>query len=444
MTNKIESIPVTKPEKILVIGFGNPGRLDDGLGPVFAEQLLDELETHNIDGVTVDSNYQLNVEDAMEIAAHDVVVFVDAALAGSEPFFFSRLIPQAAFGFSTHTIEPEAVLQLAHTSFKSETLGFALGIRGYDFNEFLIGLSDHFRNFMVAKSTGKTDELNVSDDSAQKYLTEIDDFEIEDLLRLIKIASDTEYLIRKSSNARLHLEVAMIKMIKMTTSVQLSDILAQFEDAKKKNSVATTPPIPSQLPSPQASSPQMPSPVENNQPTPATVQNMPTPRREFAPSVKPTVNPEPNKIENNPPPIAEDKKEVAPSSDTPAITLDEVEKKWLTVIDRVKSKKIALGSLLIEGWPTRVEGVNLELAFDRKNGFHITSVERQASVIEEVIEEVFGSRLKLSCVRTDKEKLARVRKMPARVDKKQEFAKLEQEDDIVKEIVDKFDAEFIK
>jgi hydrogenase maturation protease len=125
-----------KPDKILVIGFGNPGRLDDGLGPVFAEQLLDELKTHNITGVTVDSNYQLNVEDACEIANHDVVIFVDAALAGSEPFFFTRLMPEAALGFSTHTIEPEAVLALAHTSFKAETMGFALGIRGYEFNEF--------------------------------------------------------------------------------------------------------------------------------------------------------------------------------------------------------------------------------------------------------------------------------------------------------------------
>ena len=132
------------------------------------------------------------------------------------------------------------------------------------------------------------------------------------------------------------------------------------------------------------------------------------------------------------------------SAENPAIPLEQVEKKWTTIIDSVRGRKIALGSLLIEGWPVRVEGVNLELAFDSKNGFHITSVERQAAIIEDVIEEVLGSRLKLNCIRTEKEKLDKVRKMPARVDKKTEFAKLEKEDEIVKEIVEKFDAEFIK
>ena len=134
-----------KLEKVLVIGFGNPGRLDDGLGPCFAEELLDHLDANNITGVTVDSNYQLNVEDALDISEHDVVIFVDAALAGSEPFFFARIRPQAAFGFSSHTIEPEAVLALAHSSFNSKTLGFALGIRGYDFNEFDESLSEKAR-----------------------------------------------------------------------------------------------------------------------------------------------------------------------------------------------------------------------------------------------------------------------------------------------------------
>ena len=124
--------------------------------------------------------------------------------------------------------------------------------------------------------------------------------------------------------------------------------------------------------------------------------------------------------------------------------LADVEKKWPDVIEAVKRKRIALGSLLIEGWPTRVEGINIELAFARNNGFHITSVERQAAVVEEAIEEVLGVRLKLKCVRIDKEKLAGMRKMPARVDKRAEFAKLEKEDSLIKEIVEKFAAEFIK
>ena len=70
--------------KVLVIGYGNPGRLDDGLGPALAAA----IESAAPAGVTVDADYQLTVEDAAAVAEHDVVVFADAAVDGPEPFYF--------------------------------------------------------------------------------------------------------------------------------------------------------------------------------------------------------------------------------------------------------------------------------------------------------------------------------------------------------------------
>jgi len=296
---------------------------------------------------------------------------------------------------------------------------------GYDFNEFLIGLSEHLRNFLVAKSTRSSDTLAVAEEHAQRYLAEADEFQVEDLLRLIKIASDTENLIRRSSNARLHLEVAMIKMIKMTKSVQLADLLSQFEEAKKKSSLA-----------PDALSPakQIVESAPAPQPPVRSLPNIPSAYSQN------TENEEQTRAVKSDPVVAE--ADDQPSA--PALDLAAIEEKWVQVVEAVKKKRIALGSLLVEGWPTRIEGVNLELAFASNNGFHISSVERQATVVEEAIQEVYGVRLKLRCVRTQKEKLASVRKMPGRVDKRTEFAKLAKENDLVKEIVDKFDAEFVK
>jgi len=120
-------------ERVLVLGYGNPGRLDDGLGPALAAA----LEKDNLPGVTVDSDYQLTVEDADSAARHDVVIFADAALAGSEPFYFQRVQPrQEELGFSSHSLEPAGVLTLARKLFNARPQGFALGIRGYRFNEF--------------------------------------------------------------------------------------------------------------------------------------------------------------------------------------------------------------------------------------------------------------------------------------------------------------------
>ena len=117
---------------VLIIGYGNPGRLDDGLGPALAEG----LEKLRIPGVTVESDYQLTVEDAAAVAGHKVVIFADAALGGTEPFYFHPVRPARAGSFSSHSVAPAAILALAEDLFGAAAAGYALGIRGYEFNEF--------------------------------------------------------------------------------------------------------------------------------------------------------------------------------------------------------------------------------------------------------------------------------------------------------------------
>ena len=121
-----------RAERVLLIGYGNPGRQDDGLGPAFAEAVA-RLKRPS---VTVDANYQLQVEDAEAIAAHDVVIFADADVSCVPPFRFEALAPASEITFSTHSIGPASVLAMAHDLFGGTTKGYLLGIRGYAFNEF--------------------------------------------------------------------------------------------------------------------------------------------------------------------------------------------------------------------------------------------------------------------------------------------------------------------
>ncbi len=124
--------------KVLVIGYGNPGRLDDGLGPALAEA----VEGWRLSNVTVEADYQLTVENSATVAEHDVVIFADAAVDGPPPFCFRRLSPRAEVSFSSHSLSPAAVLGLAHDLFGATTEGYLLGIRGYAFNEFEQSLSE--------------------------------------------------------------------------------------------------------------------------------------------------------------------------------------------------------------------------------------------------------------------------------------------------------------
>ena len=124
--------------KILLIGYGNPARADDGLGSALAEK----IESKNLSLVTVEADYQLTIEDSAQVAEHDIVIFADASADGAEPFSFEPVEAKYSDGFSTHSVEPAHIMALAESLFGSKAKGFILGIRGYEFDRFSDGLSE--------------------------------------------------------------------------------------------------------------------------------------------------------------------------------------------------------------------------------------------------------------------------------------------------------------
>ncbi len=281
---------------------------------------------------------------------------------------------------------------------------------GYDCDEFLLGLQDHIRNFLLVKTTGTTDLLNVSEEQAKRYLDQIDRFSVEDLLRLEKIALDASNLLKRSTNARLHFELAILKMIKMARSAQLGEIVQQLQGLKKKfepldNSATKTSlsRTVSEIPSHQQNSFSSQTPLDSDAP-------MATPSQE----------------------------------NSSKITLEELQSRWPEITVEIKKRKIALGSFLDEGWPFNIMGNQLHLVFDAHNGFHMSAIEKNRSEIEEILYEIIGFRFRLLCVRDEQGTLLPMRTRPSIKDKKSEFDRLMAENETVKKIVKIFDAEFIR
>jgi len=126
-------------KRILLIGYGNPGRLDDGLGPALAST-FQGLELSNL---TVESNYQLNVEDAAQIAEHDVVIFADASTDAEPPFTFTPVeAERGELSFSSHSVSAPQLLGMTEELFGKKPEAWMLAIRGVDFNEFGERLSE--------------------------------------------------------------------------------------------------------------------------------------------------------------------------------------------------------------------------------------------------------------------------------------------------------------
>ncbi len=132
--------------RILLLAWGNPARQDDGLGPAVAAA-LEQLE---LPDVTVSSDYQLQVEDACAISEHDVVIFVDAATDGPEPFGFSPVEARQQASFSSHSVAAGALLGLAERCFQRQVPGWLLAIRGYAFEPFIEELTPEAERNLTA------------------------------------------------------------------------------------------------------------------------------------------------------------------------------------------------------------------------------------------------------------------------------------------------------
>jgi len=132
--------------KNLLIGYGNPGRQDDGLGPALAAK----VEEKRPSGWVVEIDYQLVVEHALDIVGYETIIFADASVNGETPFIYREVHPEPLEDFTGHGLSPEAVMYLAKTLFHCNAQGFVLGMRGYEFDKFEERLSDAARNNLEA------------------------------------------------------------------------------------------------------------------------------------------------------------------------------------------------------------------------------------------------------------------------------------------------------
>lgn len=124
------SFQTLSTKKVLVYGYGNPGREDDGLGPLFIER-LEQSGSPWVSGVELYSNYQLNIEDALLISEKDLVIFVDASKEGIDDFSFREVLPASRMSFFTHGLTAEDVLGLASQLYNRRPATYLLGIKGY-------------------------------------------------------------------------------------------------------------------------------------------------------------------------------------------------------------------------------------------------------------------------------------------------------------------------
>jgi hydrogenase maturation protease len=127
--------------KLLVLGYGNTLRCDDGVGPRIAEA----ISALNLPGVEALACPLLTPELAGPISQAQCVVFVDAATDAPHEVQLRKLAPAASSQIMAHAANPDTLLAIARDLFghTPEAWVLAIPVENMSIGETLTPFAQH-------------------------------------------------------------------------------------------------------------------------------------------------------------------------------------------------------------------------------------------------------------------------------------------------------------
>mgnify|MGYP001818704614 FL=1 len=126
---------MANPAPSLIFTWGNPSRGDDALGPSLYYLLEDhQRKSGELADVELLTDFQLQIEHAVDLEQREHVLFVDAGVSCAEPFEISKLRAERDDSFTTHAMSPASVLAVyQQVNHHEPPPAYLLTIRGYSF-----------------------------------------------------------------------------------------------------------------------------------------------------------------------------------------------------------------------------------------------------------------------------------------------------------------------
>jgi hydrogenase maturation protease len=116
---------------ILVIGYGNTLRGDDGIGPYLARKLAERIHRKDVEFLCCQ---QLMPELIVPVSEADLVIFIDAREGGIPGCFESQVVePETVESAFSHQASPASLLAAAQELFGTSPRGILLTVDGADF-----------------------------------------------------------------------------------------------------------------------------------------------------------------------------------------------------------------------------------------------------------------------------------------------------------------------
>ena len=263
---------------------------------------------------------------------------------------------------------------------------------GSDLGEFVNGLMAHFRHLLVARAVGELVDENLPEVDRVHYAEVAAQFEEAGLVRMLNAVAELETQIGRVSEPRFWLELTVMKLVQMTSSVDLQVLLGRLEQLerglKSSGNISVSGAAPASAPKPPLPKPNVQRPIR-----PAPENRAPNPSASPRP---PAAQPQGNGSRDPEPPVENTAPVQEPlSGDPPSLSV--IETGWAQLVQAVKTKKISVGTFLAEGRPHVMDDRHLVVAFQKNREFHANQVRRNRALVEEVAAEIFRGPVTISC-----------------------------------------------
>jgi len=281
------------------------------------------------------------------------------------------LIPNSMYFNITNAINEKDGKSLIELLTEVKTTGMPI-------QEFVTGLNRHIRNLMIGTVAGGLDVLEISTDIKEKYETSAKSLNIRDLIRISKVITDIEPKIKRAVQPHILLEVTLLKLLEIDSTVTIQSLLDGLKNNKNTSSTHIQNPYPTKQKPIKQEIPSNNPVIEKKSTESKTLQN--------------------SKISSS---ISEPKVE---SKSNKGITLAQIEAKWEKFIDDVSSERPSVGNALAHCELGQYVGNRLEIKMVNGTTFNLKTLDKNKMVIERYLEKVYESSIRTSFLMTKSDK----------------------------------------
>ncbi len=249
--------------------------------PATIQSRCQRFDFHRMDTRTIATHLR-TIADAEHVSIDDDALFTIARFADGSMRDAQSLFDQVR-SYSTDTITGAAVRRSLHVLgddvyfaitdaiierniAKAFELAAQILSQGFDVQQVMLGLLEHFRNALTVCATGSTDLIEAADETRQRYLQLAGRFSQEDLVQMMTIVSTAEQQLRFSAQPRVRFELLLAQLVHLPKTYDIGRLIEELE---KLTSSAKSLPL--------SVTPSITTPAELQQPTPDASEPTPAP-----------------------------------------------------------------------------------------------------------------------------------------------------------------------